>query len=375
MDCHCSLCACIVNYHYVAVKQRLSVGGIYMQRKGVSYDVGRVMGINWRPDFDPKIVQRELEIIKNDLHCNAVRICALELERLMVAAEHALQQGLEVWLSSELWDKSPEQTLDYIVQAAAAAERLRTRWPDQLVFSVGSELTLFMQGIVAGKTFMQRLNNPSFWAAVKAGKHNEPLRAFLAKANEGVRRVFRGKVTYAALIWEQVDWSLFDFVGVDHYWDERIQDRYVEMLKPLFAFGKPVVVTEFGFRTYQGAEKAGATGLGNVDNKTLFLHSLPIVGRFIRPRLRQVYARDEGLQAHWLAYQLRLLDSAGVDGGFIMTFVAPIYPYDENPRYDLDRDNFSLVKTLAGGRHGATYPDMTWEPKAAFKLVADYYGA
>ncbi len=331
MDCHCSLCACIVNYHYVAVKQRLSVGGIYMQRKGVSYDVGRVMGINWRPDFDPKIVQRELEIIKNDLHCNAVRICALELERLMVAAEHALQQGLEVWLSPELWDKSPEQTLDYIVQAAAAAERLRTRWPDQLVFSVGSELTLFMQGIVAGKTFMQRLNNPSFGAAVKAGKHNEPLRAFLAKANEGVRRVFRGKVTYAALIWEQVDWSLFDFVGVDHYWDERIQDRYVDMLKPLFAFGKPVVVTEFGFRTYQGAEKAGATGSGNVDNKTLFLHSLPIVGRFIRPRLRQVYARDEGLQAHWLAYQLRLLDSARVDGGFIMTFVAPIYPYDENP--------------------------------------------
>jgi hypothetical protein len=29
-----------------------------------------MMGENWRPTFDPKIVHRELEIIKIDLHCN-----------------------------------------------------------------------------------------------------------------------------------------------------------------------------------------------------------------------------------------------------------------------------------------------------------------
>ena len=32
----------------------------------------------------------------------------------------------------------------------------------------------------------------------------------------------------------------------------------------------------------------------------------------------------------------------------------------------------AIVKTLEG-RHGATYPDMTWEPKAAFGAVADRY--
>ena len=82
-----------------------------MNRKGVSYDVGRVMGINWRPIFDTKIVHRELEIIKNDLHCNAVRICGLNIDRLMIAAEDALKQGLEVWLSPELWEKNPKKTL------------------------------------------------------------------------------------------------------------------------------------------------------------------------------------------------------------------------------------------------------------------------
>ena len=43
-----------------------------MKRKGVCYDVGAVMGGNLRPYYDSKIVQRELQIIRNNLHCNAV---------------------------------------------------------------------------------------------------------------------------------------------------------------------------------------------------------------------------------------------------------------------------------------------------------------
>jgi hypothetical protein len=67
-----------------------------MNRKGVFYDVGRVMGFNWRPNFNPKIVRRELEIIKNDLHCNTVRIWGLDIDRLMATSEAALDMGLEV---------------------------------------------------------------------------------------------------------------------------------------------------------------------------------------------------------------------------------------------------------------------------------------
>ena len=82
-----------------------------MNRRGVCYDVGRVMqGQDWRPEYSPGEVHRELEIIKNDLHCNAVRICGQDIDRLITAGEDALDQGLEVWLSPELWDRSPEQT-------------------------------------------------------------------------------------------------------------------------------------------------------------------------------------------------------------------------------------------------------------------------
>ncbi len=345
-----------------------------MNRRGVSYDVGRVMGVNWRPLFDPKIVHRELEIIRDDLHCNAVRICGRDIDRLTSAAEDALELGLEVWLSPELWDKSPRATLAYITEAAAAAERLRLRRPGRVVFVVGSELTLFMRGIVPGRSLTARMKKPSFWEDARAGKHNAPLNAFLAKATEAVRRLFHGPVTYAALIWEDVDWSLFDFVGVDHYRDARIKDRYAEMLEPLFAHRKPVVVTEFGMRTYRGAESSGSLGLGVVDVRTLGLHHLPVVGRFVRPRLNGDYVRDEHLQARELMETLAILDAAGVDGAFVMTFVSPIAPYDDRARYDLDMSSFSLVKSFAGGRRGTTYPDMTWEPKESFRALADYYG-
>ncbi|MGD0879384.1 MAG: hypothetical protein ABSA01_14730 [Anaerolineales bacterium] len=134
----------------------------WMVIKGVSYDVGRVMAVNWRPEFDPGVVRRELEIIRNDLHSNAVRICGLEIKRLVKPAETALELGLEVWLSPEVWDKGQTETLAYITNAAEAAERLRAKYPERLVLLVGSELTLFMQGIVPGRNITRRMRNPSF---------------------------------------------------------------------------------------------------------------------------------------------------------------------------------------------------------------------
>ena len=346
-----------------------------MQRRGISYDVGRVMGVNWRPDFDPQVVHRELEIIKNDLHCNAVRICGYDIERLMIASRSALEQGLEVWLSPEIWDKSQAKTLAYMIRSATAAEKLHQEWPQKLVLCIGSELTLFMQGIIPGKNIIQRMRNPSFWENVRAGTHNQPLNAFLAEASAAVRQVFHGPLSYASLVWEAVDWSNFDFAGIDHYWSEKIKDQYLELLQPAMQHGKPVVITEFGFRTYRGDESSSALGLGNTDHLSLFLHQIPLLGHFIRPKLKRRLIRDEELQARELVRTLELLETAGVAGAFIMTFVSPISPYDENPRYDLDRDSFSLVKSFTGGRHGTTYPDMPWEPKKSFNAVAEYYAA
>jgi hypothetical protein len=129
-----------------------------VERKGVTHDVETVTGISWRPEFDPRVVQRELAIITSDLHCTAVRISGRDVRRLTVAAEAAL-----------------------MTKAAGAAEKLRARWPEQVVFLAGGELTLFMQRIIPGTSIMQRLQHMMAGDAVKSGLHNKPLNAQEAK--------------------------------------------------------------------------------------------------------------------------------------------------------------------------------------------------
>ena len=253
------------------------------------------MMINWRPHFDPEIVAREIEIIKNDLHCNAIRITGFDINRLIVATHIALKQGLEVWLSPTMWDKKQDQTQAYVERVAESAEKLRREYPESLVLVVGGELTLFMDGIVEGRNVGQRMtklmakykqenqtgkmNQSEMISHMKEGEHSKLLDKYLKRTVASVRQVFHVKITYASLIWESVDWNIFDYIGVDHYRAERIKDQYVEMLKPLFEYGKPVVNTEFGLLTYQGAEINGA-GLGGniIDSKSLFFHSLPLIG-------------------------------------------------------------------------------------------------
>ncbi len=354
-----------------------------MNTRGVCYDVGRVlMGQNWRPMFDAGEVHRELEIIKNDLHCNAVRICGQDIDRLVTAGRDALEQGLEVWVSPELWDHSPEDTLDHVAEAAKHAEELRQHRPGQVVFSVGSELTLFMRGMLQGDTFLERLHHPSFGEQIRSGAHNAPLDAFLAKANDAVRQVFKGSVTYASVPLETIDWGRFDVVAVDLYRDARIRDRFTDLLRRFSAHGRPVVITEFGCCTYRGAADAGEMGWAIVDLDIAELGERP-------PELNGAYVRDEAEQARELTDLLTVFDNAGVDGTFVFTFVAPTSPSSDDPKYDLDMASYSLVTSYGNrlgdlatafpnlpwdaSRWGTTYPDMPWEPKQSFRAVADFY--
>lgn len=347
-----------------------------IEHKGINYDVGTVMGSNWRPDYHPQTVRRELEIIKNDLHCNAVGISGKDIGRVMVTAEAALNQGLEAWLNPADWNnKPPEPTLAYITEAAKAAQSIHERYPGKVVFSVGSEFTLFMQGIVPGKTLLQRVRYAFGTDFVKSGKHNQPLNDFLIKANEAARSVFAGPVLYRSLSFEEVDWSNFDYIGIDHYWGEKIKDRYIDMVKPLFTYGKPVINTGFGFNTTNTPVVGMASTLGDTPYISQFFHQQPIIGRFIRPKLKVINERSEAVQAERLVDNLKLLDKAGFSGAFMDTFIFSLNPYSDTPKYDLDRANSSLVKYFENGRHGTTYPDMAWEPKEAFKAVAEYYAA
>jgi hypothetical protein len=268
-------------------------------------------------------------------------------------------------LTPELWDHAPKETLEYIAEAAAVAEVLRNRWPDKFVLTIGSELTFFMKGILDGTNIIERFGSPMKLALTMLRlkllrSYNKSLNTFLEEACYQVRKVFHGPISYASAPIEDVDWSLFDIVSVDYYRGKANRASYGERLKRYRAYGKPVVITEFGCCTYQGAEDKGGRAFMAVDRKN-------------PERLNRIYTRDERLQAGEDIYMLRLLEKAGVNGAFVFTFVTPTLRYSSNPIYDFDMVSYSLVKSFSNNEHGTTYPDMTWEPKESFKAIAEYY--
>ena len=90
-----------------------------MQLKGINYDTGTSPGgRNSRESFDPEVVRRELRIIADDLHCNAVRVSGGDPERLSVAGQAAADAGLRVWFSPFPAELGPDELLDYLTDCA-----------------------------------------------------------------------------------------------------------------------------------------------------------------------------------------------------------------------------------------------------------------
>ena len=128
-----------------------------MRARGISYDTGFVRnGAISREGFVPEVVERELRIIRDDLHCNAVRVIGGDPDRLEIAATLAADLGLEVWFSPYPLELSTEQMLPLFADCAERAERLRSSGAD-VVFVTGAELSLMNKGFLPGDNLDERV--------------------------------------------------------------------------------------------------------------------------------------------------------------------------------------------------------------------------
>src|SRR4051794_25798002 len=113
-----------------------------MRAKGINYDTGFInKGVSSREPFDYEVVRRELQIIREDLHCNAVRITGGDPERIEIAAEIAAEAGLEIWFSPFTCDLTYAEMLDLLADCAERAEQLRWRGAE-VVLVIGAEISL-----------------------------------------------------------------------------------------------------------------------------------------------------------------------------------------------------------------------------------------
>lgn len=345
-----------------------------MRARGITYDTGFIRhGASSRGRFDPPVVRRELGIIRDDLHCTAVRVIGGDPARLELAAGIAADLGLEVWFSPYPLELTTDAMLALFDDCASRAERIRQRGGG-VVFVAGAELSLMNPGFLPGDTLEERLalllNARADRERVRkrVGELSSRVNAFLGAAVARIRERFGGSVTYAAVPLERVDWAPFDIVSVDLYRSAEVADRFAEGVRTLVAqSGKPVAITEFGSAAYRGAGDLGARFMEIVEYDRAT--GAPL-------RLHGAVVRDEAGQAAYLRELLELFDAEGVDSAFVFLFALETFPHrpDGDLRDDLDLASPAIVKVLGDRRHGGTYGDLPWEPKAAFTALAAYYG-
>jgi len=343
-----------------------------MRGKGINFDTGLLSaGTTTREPFDPEIVRREMRVIRDDLHCTAVRITGGDPNRLEIAAEYAAEAGLEVWFCPFTNGLTRDALLELLADCANRAERIR-RTGAEVVFLTGSEVSLFTQGFFPGETLEERLVLTADPLRVRAaiGEVRARMKEFLRRAVDVVRVRFGGTVSYASLPFEGVDWSLFDIIATDAgYRTKENAAHYRESIRAFVALGrsqgKPVAITEFGCSTYRGASDSGRDPafsiiVWNDDGRAA--------------KLNDEYIRDEHEQATYLRELLEVFAAEGVDAAFVYTFARYDFPHRDQPLVDIDIASAGIVKVLDGRRaRQGRYRDMPWEPKAAFQTLADWY--
>jgi hypothetical protein len=194
-------------------------------------------------------MQGEMNATRGRLRCNSVNVFGSSLDRLVETSTAALRRNMQVWLQPRLVDRPQDQVLEHLGRAAGAAERLRRRhgW---VTLNVGSEDSIFVPGIVPGDTWHERsasLSKPG----LDFERLTRRLNTFLARVG-AARSRFNGGITYAAGAWEFVDWTPFDFVGLDYYSHHRERAGYVRELRRFRRWRKPIVICEFGCTTHKG---------------------------------------------------------------------------------------------------------------------------
>ncbi|GAA4603428.1 hypothetical protein GCM10023195_11340 [Actinoallomurus liliacearum] len=338
-----------------------------MRAFGINYDTGFTSGgTTTHEPFLPDVVQREMRVIREDLHCDAVRITGGHADRLEAAARAAADAGLEVWYSPFTNGLSQEELLAFLTDAAERAERLR-RDGARVVFLTGSEITLFTDGFLPGDTLQERSANLADPAAFRAllPRLHATLNAFLGRVVTEVRARFGGPIGYASVAFEGVDWTPFDIAATDSgYRDATNAEALPDALRAQVAWGRPFGVTEFGCGTFRGAFDLGGRGDSIVEWSE---NARPV-------RLSAGTVRDEQEQASYIREMLDIYDAAGVDAAFVYTFarwdLATTALHD--PEFDFDAASFGVVRVLPPGAAEGPYAELGLEPKAAFHVMAEF---
>ncbi|MFJ6011093.1 abortive phage infection protein [Streptomyces sp. NPDC092952] len=327
-----------------------------LTHRGICYTIGagETPGTAWSMTR----MRADLRAIKEELHATSIEVTGDGVDRLNATASEAAELGLHIWLQPTLGDRPAGEILDHLAETGRHLERLR-RQGARADLSVGCEFWLFVPGIVPGDNAQERIRN------LMDGNFDPELMmrrlaAFTERAAAVGRSVFGGKLSYAAAQDDEVDWNLFDIVGIDYYSYFPDRAQYARELRRYLRWGKPLAITEFGTCAYRGAPELGGMGWDTVDYTKQ------------PPEIKGDLVRSERTQASYLTELLGVFEELGLYAAMAFEFLTPDAPYSPDPRYDLDMASYAVVKPVKD-RFDDPASDWHWEPKQAFHALSRCY--
>ena len=303
-------------------------------------------------------VRRVMRTVRRDLSCSSVMVIDSDIESLVEAARIALDEGLDVVVRPQLADAAANVVLEHLGRMATSAEQLRLEFPLRVSLLVGTEFSLTARGIVPGVHQLIRLELILRARWLLRNRIERRLNRLLEDAAAVARERFGGPVGYGAAMWEIVDHTPFDFVGVNLYRTGTDVDAYRRTVRELVTSSdKPVVVTEFGCGAQLHGDRRGPGAF-----RTVHWFADP-------PTVKPGYVRDENVQAAYLEDLIDVYADEGVSGCFAFTFCMTDFPHrPDDPRHDLDMAGFGVVAVSPSD------PAM-WRPKAAFHALGRSYAS
>jgi hypothetical protein len=343
--------------------------------RGISYDTGcnfaTGQGSISRLAWSTEQMRAEIDAIADGLHANSVTVFGTDLGRLAETVAAAVERGLHVWLQPRLVDRPQEETLDHLADGARLAESFRRQGAD-IRYSIGCVHYVMTPGIVPGEKYHERMANMFADAEhhflKPTGSFDQDdatvrLNDFLGRAAAVARQNFRGELIYSAGRFENVDWSLLDYVGLTYYYTHHpTREGHAQEIGSYRRWGKPIVISEYGSPAYVGAADRGLLAFDVIDRAAT------------PPTVFDGYLRNERAQADYHLRMLRMFEELGVHSVAIAEFIHPTHPHSTDPRYDLDIASWAITKTIRDdyADHASNY---RWEPKEAFYAIGEYYAA
>lgn len=237
--------------------------------KGINYWSGNLRSSTF-PSRISAEVEEDLLTVKQELGCNGIQFRGSDEDNILACAEIAIRLGFEVVILNSF--EIDQHVVDLPVKIRRFAEKAQGLFErsKSIVLSIGDEMSLSCRGILSSATYEGRIAEIRNISARDRARFWPVLDSHLRFILGNVSQVFKGRVTYGAGTWEEVDWKglAFDVIGINYFFRKQDEVNYLRRAQQLKQMAKPFWVTATGCATFEDAYDYAGAGWQVASDKT-----------------------------------------------------------------------------------------------------------